>query len=76
MEKKGEMDSLQPNLEGADRARSSEERARGCGCVCVCVRFPFVHMYDSSVDVSVLRSFAAEVSRQVQVCSVMTCSYR
>lgn len=34
MDKKGEMDSLQPNLEGADRARSSEERARARMCVC------------------------------------------
>lgn len=74
MDKKGEMDSLQPNLEGADRARSSEERARARMCVCVCCLF--VHMYDSSVDVAVLPSFAAEVNQQVQVCSVMTCSYR
>lgn len=70
MEKKGKMDSLQPNLEGADRARSSEERA----CVCVCVCYVFVHMYDSSVDVSLPPSFAAEVKQKV--CSVMTCTYR
>lgn len=71
--KKEEMDSLQPNLEGADRARSSEV----CVCVvCVYVCYLSVHMYDSSVDASALPSFAAEVNQQVQVCSAMTCSYR
>lgn len=71
------MDSLQPNLEGADRARSSEV----CVCMCayvsvsvhaVCV----VHIYASCVDVSVLHSSAVEVNEQVQVSSVLTCSYR
>lgn len=57
MEERGEPDSLQPNLEGADRARSSEV------CVCVSARSVFVHMYVSCVDVSVLRSFAVEVNR-------------
>lgn len=72
--REGEMDSLQPNLEGADRARSSEVCV--CVCACVCARSVFVHMYASCVDVSVLHSSAVEVNEQVQVSSVLTCSYR
>lgn len=59
MEDRGEMDSLQPNLEGADRARSSEV----CAWVCVCVCSVFVHMYGSCFDVSVLCSLAVEVNQ-------------
>lgn len=71
------MDSPQPNLEGADRARSSEVCAYVCVCLRVCVSVPvWVHMYVSCVDVSVLHSFAVEVNEQVQVSSLLTCRYR
>jgi len=62
------------NLEGADRARSSEMCVRAY--VCACARSVFVHMYASCIDVSVLHSFALEVNKQVQVSSTLTCSYR
>lgn len=71
MEERGEVDST------AQLRGGRQGQLHGGECVCVFVHaMYFVHMLDSSVDVSVLHSFAAEVNQQVQVYCVVTCCYR
>lgn len=61
-----EMDSLQPNLEGADKARSSEVCARVRVCVCVCAR-PVLCMCTVAV---LMYLFSCSLARRGQPVSV------